>query len=56
MVIFSPQPLKIDFFFVKATPQEESKCKNAQFCNGFYKLVMFTFKKWQNLKFEEIIS
>ena len=32
MAIFSPQPLKkLLFFFSSVTPQEESKCKNAQF-------------------------
>ena len=34
MAVFSTQPLKkiiIIFFFVKVTPQEESKCNNAQF-------------------------
>ena len=33
MAVFSSQPLKNDFFyfFAKVTPQEESKCKNAQF-------------------------
>ena len=35
MVIFSPQPLKklifLDFFVKVPPPQEESKCKNAQF-------------------------
>ena len=34
LAVFSPQPLKNDFFldfFVRVTPQEESKCKNAQF-------------------------
>ena len=34
MAVFSLQPLKIDFwgdFLVKVNPQEDSKCKNAQF-------------------------
>ena len=56
MVIFSPQPLKkwifLDFF-VKVNSQN-AKMRN--FCNGFYKMMMSTFKKSQILKFEGIIS
>ena len=40
MAIFSPQPLKKWFwgdFFVEVTPQEESKCKNAQFLQWILK-------------------
>ena len=39
MAVFSPQPLKGDFFyfFVKVTPQEESKYKNAQFLQRILK-------------------
>ena len=41
MAVFSPQPLKkwiffVDFF-VKVTPQEESKCKIAQFLQWILK-------------------
>ena len=50
MVIFSPQPLKkwifLDFF-VKVTPQEESKCKNAQFLQWILKEDDVYFQKNQ---------
>ena len=40
MAVFSPQPPKkwifLDFF-AKVTPQEESKCKNAQFLQWILK-------------------
>ena len=59
MVIFFPQPLKklifVDFF-VKVTPQEESKCKNAQFLQWILKDDDVYIKKSQNLKFEGILS
>ena len=48
MAAFSPQPLKNDFFlefFVKVTPQEESKCKNAQFLQWILKYDDVYFKK-----------
>ena len=39
MAVFSPQPLKKIFFFFppKWPPQEESKCKNAQFLQWILK-------------------
>ena len=63
MVIFSLQPLKkwifMDFF-VKVTPppppRNSQNAKMRNFCNGFYKMMMSTLKKSQNLKFEGIIS
>ena len=52
MAVFSPQPLKkgfVLFFFVKVTPppspQEESKCKNAQFLQWILKDDDVCFKK-----------
>ena len=36
------------------TPQEESNVKIRNFCNGFQKMVMSTFKKSKNRKFEGI--
>ena len=60
MVIFSPQPLKkwffLDFFVKVAPPRNSQNAKMRNFCNGFYKMMMSTFKKLQNLKFEGIIS
>ena len=65
MVIFSPQPLKkwiFVEFFVKVTPppppppRKSQNIKMRNFCNGFYKMMMSTFKKSQNLKFEGISS
>ena len=63
MDIFSPQPLKmwffLDFFRQSDPPPHPRKSQNAKmrnFCNGFYKMMMSTFKKSQNLKFEGIIS
>ena len=56
MAVFSPLPLKNVFFFnlfVKVTPQEESKCKNAEFLQWIQRMMMSTFKKLQNLKFGE---
>ena len=47
MAVFSPQPLKNYFFyfFAKMTPQEESKCKNAQFLQWILKDDDVYFKK-----------
>ena len=49
MAVFFPQPLKNFFFFiylfVKFTPQEESKCKNAQFLQWILKDDEVYFKK-----------
>ena len=48
MAVFSPQPLKKWFFldfFAKVTPQEESKCKNAQFLQRVLKDDDVYFKK-----------
>ena len=60
MVIFSPQPLKkwffLDFFVKVAPPRNSQNAKMRNFCNGFYKMMMSTLKKLQNLKFEGIIS
>ena len=48
MAIFSPQPLKkwifLDFFCQSEPPQEESKCKNAQFLQWILKDDVY-FKK-----------
>ena len=60
MVIFSPQPLKkwfLGVFFRQSGPPRKSQnAKMRNFCNEFYKMMMSTFKKSQNLKFEGIIS
>ena len=60
MVIFSPQPLKkvifFGFFRQSDPPRNSQNAKMRNFCNGFYKMMMSTFKKLQNLKFEGIIS
>ena len=60
MVIFSPQPLKkwifLDFFCQSDPPRKSQNVKMRNFCNGFYKMMMSTLKKSQNLKFEGIIS
>ena len=48
MVIFSQQPLKKWIFFIfssKWPPQEESKCKNAQFLQWILKDDDVYFKK-----------
>ena len=49
MAIFSSQPLKnwffLNIFFAKVTPQEESKCKNAQFLQWILKDDDVYFKK-----------
>ena len=50
MAVLSPQPLKkwrfLDFFFkVTPTPQEESKCKDAQFLQWILKDDDAYFKK-----------
>ena len=60
MVIFSPQPVKkwifVGFFRQSDPPRNSQIAKMRNFCNGFYKMMMSTFKKSQNLKFEGIIS
>ena len=48
MAVFSPQPLKNDFFFIsspKWPPHEESKCTNAQFLQRILKDDDVYFKK-----------
>ena len=47
MAVFSPQPLKKDFvyFFVKVTPQIESKYKKAQFLQRILKDEDVYFRK-----------
>ena len=45
MAIFSPQPQKNIFFFAKVTPQEETKCKNAQFLQWILKDYYVYFQK-----------
>ena len=49
----------LDFFRQSDPPPPRRKSQNAKmrnFCNGFYKMMMSTLKKSQNLKFEGIIS
>ena len=45
MVIFSPQPKKKYFCIRQSDPQEESKCKNAQFLQKILKYDDVYFKK-----------
>ena len=48
MAVFSPQPLKNDFFLKfssKWPPQDESKCKNAQFLQWILKGDVVYFQK-----------
>ena len=60
MVIFLPTTFKkvifFGFFRQSDPPRNSQNAKMRNFCNGFYKVMMSTFKKSQNLKFEGISS
>ena len=45
MAVFSSQPIKKKYFFAKVTPQEESKCKDAQFLQWILKYDDVYFQK-----------
>ena len=45
MAIFSPQPQKKNLFSPKWPPQEETKCKNAQFLQWILKDYYVYFQK-----------
>ena len=54
MVTFSPQPLKKWFFFSSKWPPPRKRKNVKKICNGFWKMMMSTFKKSKILNLREL--